>query len=136
MSPQPIRGGSTGNDRERSGGRFRRALRRFAPAQQNRVGGDVGADRGLGTAVPIADCADRERVELRGEIATVGVSPDPDKPALEVELVDDSGTVTLIWLGRRRIPGLESGRWIQVSGRISCRDDGRRVIFNPRYDLD
>lgn len=136
MSSQPMRGGSTGNGRERSGGRFRRALRRLSPAQQDRAGSDVRAGREDSITVPIADCADRERVELRGEIGTVGVSPDPDKPALEVELADGSGTVTLIWLGRRRIPGLEPGRRIRVSGRISCRDDGRRVIFNPRYDLD
>ena len=55
-------------------------------------------------------------------------------PALEVELRDGSGAVTLVWLGRRQIPGIDPGRSLKVSGRISCHE-GRRLIYNPRYEL-
>ena len=41
-----------------------------------------------------------------------------------------SGTdgVTLVWLGRRRIPGIEPGRTVRASGRVAVRD-GRKVIY-------
>lgn len=85
--------------------------------------------------MPIGSCSDRQLVDLCGEVTSVTISPHAGKPALEVELRDGSGTATLVWLGRRRIPGIEAGREIKVSGRISCRDDDRRVIFNPKYEL-
>ena len=50
------------------------------------------------------------------------------------ELYDGTGAVTLIWLGRRRIAGIEPGRAMRVEGRIGVHDDVR-VMFNPRYDL-
>jgi hypothetical protein len=42
--------------------------------------------------------------------------------------------VTLVWLGRRRIPGIEPGRTIMAQGRIAMRD-GRKVLYNPYYEL-
>jgi len=40
----------------------------------------------------------------------------------------------LVWLGRRRIPGIEPGRTIQARGRLAVRD-GRKVLHNPYYEL-
>ena len=42
--------------------------------------------------------------------------------------------MTLVWLGRRQIPGIDPGRTIKVCGRISCQE-GRRLLYNPRYEL-
>jgi hypothetical protein len=42
--------------------------------------------------------------------------------------------VTLIWLGRRRIPGIEPGRTMRVRGRIALRE-GRKVLYNPYYEI-
>lgn len=83
---------------------------------------------------PIADAVDRERVELRGSLRTVTLRPRGGVPALEAELYDGSGVITLIWLGRRRIAGIEPGRAIKVEGRIGVQDK-MRVMFNPRYEL-
>jgi hypothetical protein len=55
-------------------------------------------------------------------------------PALEAELYDGSGIVTLIWLGRRRIAGIEPGRQIKVSGLVGSQH-AERVMFNPGYEL-
>src|SRR5215216_6487184 len=85
-------------------------------------------------SVPIQNCQDRERVQLTGTVSTVTISPRAGHPALEVELRDGSGAVTLVWLGRRQIPGIDPGRSLKVSGRISCHE-GRRLIYNPRYEL-
>jgi hypothetical protein len=42
--------------------------------------------------------------------------------------------VTLVWLGRRRIPGIEPGRTLTACGRFAD-VEGKRVIYNPRYEL-
>jgi hypothetical protein len=42
--------------------------------------------------------------------------------------------VTLIWLGRHRIAGIEPGRRLVVRGRVA-EHDARRVIFNPYYEI-
>ena len=55
-------------------------------------------------------------------------------PALEAELDDGTGVLTVIWLGRRRISGIAPGRSLQVEGRIG-RQEGEPVLFNPRYEL-
>ena len=84
--------------------------------------------------VSIADAPDRERVKLRGVLRTVTLRPRAGVPALEAELDDGSGVITVVWLGRRRIAGIEPGRAIEVEGRIGAHD-GVRVMYNPRYQL-
>jgi hypothetical protein len=83
---------------------------------------------------PIADAPDRERVTLRGALRTVTLRPRGGVPALEAELNDGSGVITIVWLGRRRIAGIEPGRAIEVQGRIGAHD-GVRIMYNPRYVL-
>lgn len=83
---------------------------------------------------PIGDARDRQRLEIQGSLRTVTLRPRGGVPALEAELYDGSGSVTIVWLGRRRIAGIEPGRQIKVIGRVGIQDS-RRVMFNPRYDL-
>ncbi len=82
----------------------------------------------------IADAPDREPVTLRGSLRTVTLRPRAGVPALEAELSDGSGVITVVWLGRRRIAGIEPGRAIEVKGRIGAYD-GARIMYNPRYQL-
>ncbi len=84
--------------------------------------------------VGIRDAPDREMVTLRGTLRSVTLRPRGGVPALEAELYDGSGVLTLVWLGRRRIAGIEPGRPIQVQGRIGLHD-GVRTLYNPRYEL-
>lgn len=92
------------------------------------------ARSGRSGATPIAEAPDRERVTLRGALRTVTLRPRGGVPALEAELNDGSGVITLVWLGRRRIAGIEPGRAIEVEGRIGAHE-GVRVMYNPRYQL-
>lgn len=82
----------------------------------------------------LANVGERQRARVRGIVHTVTLQPRAGTPALEVELFDGSDVVTLIWLGRRRISGIDVGRRIIVTGRVTTLD-GRRVMFNPRYEL-
>ena len=73
-------------------------------------------------------------MRLRGTLRAVTLRPRGGVPALEADLYDGSDSLTVVWLGRRRIAGIEPGRSIEVVGRIG-RYDGYRLIYNPRYEL-
>ena len=82
----------------------------------------------------IADVPVRGRVTVQGTLRTVTLRPRGGVPVLEAELYDGSATLTLLWLGRRRIAGIHPGRMLRVVGRVGEQDDGP-VMFNPRYEL-
>jgi hypothetical protein len=86
-------------------------------------------------ATPVQACARGGRVTVSGRLTSVVYTPRTNLPTLEAELFDGTGTVTLVWLGRRRIPGIEPGRSLSAEGRLAVRDD-RKVIYNPRYTLE
>jgi RecG-like helicase len=113
---------------------LQRALRRFASSNAELESEDLQRKVREEGAVPIQNCEDRQHVQLTGTVATVTITPRAGHPALEVELRDGSGAVTLVWLGRRQIPGIDPGRTLKVWGRISCHE-GKRLIYNPRYEL-
>ena len=85
-------------------------------------------------AVAIADAPEREQVVVNGVLRTVTLRPRGGVPALEAELDDGSGVITVVWLGRRRITGVDPGRSVTVAGCIG-RQGGVPLMFNPRYEL-
>lgn len=85
-------------------------------------------------ATPIVECRDREAVCILGTLRTVTFRPRAGVPALQAELWDGTGAVTVVWLGRRSIPGIDPGRAVKVRGRITALG-GQRVIYNPVYEL-
>ena len=113
---------------------LQRALRRLASSNAELESEELQRNVREEGATPILECEDRQRVQLTGTVSAVTINPRAGHPALEVELRDGSGAVTLVWLGRRQIPGIECGRTLKVWGRISCHD-GRRLVYNPRYEL-
>lgn len=114
-------------------GRLRRSLSRWASSDDIEAK-DLRDDSAKAGCCPILEAEDRTYVQLQGSLSTVTLRPRGGVPALEAELYDGSGAITLIWLGRRRITGIEPGRRIRVEGRIGLQDK-TRVMFNPRYEL-
>jgi hypothetical protein len=86
-------------------------------------------------SIPALDCRRGQLVSVTGRLRTVVYTPRTNLPTLEAELYDGSDLVTLVWLGRRHIAGIEPGRAITARGRIAVRDD-RKVIYNPYYELE
>lgn len=82
----------------------------------------------------IGEVKDRQFAKMRGSIAILSMKPRGGIPWLEAEFTDGSGTITLIWMGRRSIPGITAGRELIVSGRVSF-VDGERRVYNPLYEL-
>jgi hypothetical protein len=75
-----------------------------------------------------------EVVLTGGRLRAVVYTPSENVPTLEAELFDGSGSIVLVWLGRRRIAGLEPGRRIIARGRVG-EYQGRPAIYNPWYEL-
>jgi hypothetical protein len=84
---------------------------------------------------PIGEVRWRRSVRVRGAITTMRVRPWAEgTSSLECTLVDDTGGITLVFLGRRRIAGIELGRGLTAEGMVS-ENRGRLVILNPLYTL-
>jgi len=86
-------------------------------------------------AIPAEQCARGQVVSVSGRLRTVAYTPRTNLPTLEADLYDGSDVVTLVFLGRRSIAGIEPGRQLTARGRIAIRDD-RKVIYNPYYELE
>jgi hypothetical protein len=114
-------------------GRLRGSLSRWASSDDLEAK-ELRSDTARAGCGMVADVDDRQHVDLHGSLRTVTLRPRGGVPALEAELYDGSGVLTLIWLGRRRIAGIEPGRALKVSGRTGVQD-GARVMYNPRYEL-
>lgn len=114
-------------------GRLRQALARWADSEDQHTRDLREASRSEG-AVSIGEAPDRERVHVQGVLRTVTLRPRGGVPALEADLDDGTGTLTLVWLGRRRIAGVQPGRSLSAVGLIG-EQDGTRIMFNPRYEL-
>jgi hypothetical protein len=76
----------------------------------------------------------RPRVRMTGSLSRVRAGAPGAPPVLRAELGGGQGAVTVIWLGRTRITGIEPGRAVTVEGTLG-RHRGRPVIYNPRYEL-
>lgn len=124
--------GATRSDRPAS--RFRRMLDRLSSTQEELHSEELQEDTLAAGCTRICDCHDRQIVSVTGTLRAVTLRPRAGVPALEAELFDGSAALDVVWLGRRSIVGIEPGRRIIASGRISM-NRGRPVLFNPKYEL-
>ena len=111
-----------------------RTLQRLTADDQAIDAEELRADAVSAGCEPLSDCRKGKLVTVTGRLKSVVYTPRETLPTLEAELFDGSGSVTLVWLGRRRIPGIEPGRTLTARGRFSAAE-GRRVIYNPWYEL-
>ncbi|MGN9841817.1 OB-fold nucleic acid binding domain-containing protein [Nonomuraea sp. H19] len=115
-------------------GGLRGFLSRLASPQSEIEAQELREDADEVGATPIASCGGRRRFCVAGTLRTVTLRPRGGAPALEAELYDGSDVIDLVWLGRRKIVGIEPGRTVKAEGLVSMQD-GRKVMFNPRYEL-
>ena len=115
-------------------GRLRRAIHRLTADEHEMHGADLRSETAAVGASPVSACQVGEPVVVAGTLRHVVLRPLAGVPTLEAELYDGTGTVTLVWLGRRRIRGLDPGRSLVARGRLTQRD-GKPTVFNPSYEL-
>ena len=76
----------------------------------------------------------RKRAQVQGRVTSIKTAPRGAAPTLQVEIWDETGGVSLQFLGRRNIAGLEVGSQMRAEGMVG-EEDGSLVILNPSYEL-
>ncbi len=115
-------------------GYWRRVVRRLTTEVEELDADDLSRTASEAGAQRTCDCTSGEEVTVLGRLRSVELCPREAVATLEAELFDGTEGITLVWLGRRRIPGIEPGRTVRASGRVAVRD-GRKVLYNPYYEL-
>lgn len=88
-----------------------------------------------GAAVACAGkLVDREPATVAGCVRCITMPPRQGMPVLVAELFDGERSVNLVWIGRRRIAGIEPGVFLVAEGRVAM-VKGQQAIFNPTYQI-
>ena len=83
---------------------------------------------------PIGEIQWRKRAHVQGRVTAIKSAPRGSAPILQVEVWDQTGGVTLQFLGRREIAGLEVGSQLRAEGMVG-EEEGALTILNPSYEL-
>ncbi|GAA1820272.1 OB-fold nucleic acid binding domain-containing protein [Luedemannella flava] len=132
--PDDTRAAAKGAAESRPNG-LRRMLRRFTASEAEIEAEELQRDVARHGCQPAREAERGQLVSVTGRLRTVVYTPRTTVPTLEADLYDGSDVVTLVWLGRRQIAGIEPGRALTARGRVALRDD-RKVIYNPYYELE
>ena len=84
--------------------------------------------------VPIGDVRWRTRARIKGRIRSLRVQPWAEVPTLECVVIDATGGLTLVFLGRRSVAGIELGRTLIAEGMVG-EARGYLSILNPEIEL-
>jgi hypothetical protein len=84
--------------------------------------------------MPIGKISWRKRAHVTGRVTAVRPAAMDSAPTLEVEIWDETGGVTLQFLGRREIAGLEVGSMMIAEGMVG-EQNGTLTILNPSYEI-
>lgn len=84
---------------------------------------------------PIGELRWRARARIQGRVRSARLHPMGEGVvALECTVVDESGGVTLTFLGRRRVGGIGLGTHLEAEGMVGEVRE-RLTILNPTYRL-
>ncbi len=112
----------------------RNVMRRLVATESDLEAADLQEQTRKEGATAVRSCQRGNEVCVAGTVRAVRLAPLAGTPTFEVDLYDGSGTVRLVFLGRRTVHGLQTGRDLVAHGRLTRRD-GKPTIFNPRYEL-
>lgn len=138
MGTGEVSQGTADGPRRESNGlrdRLRRSLRRWTAAEHELDASSLESATVHAGRDRVTACRLGARVAVTGRLSSVTSSSRGAAPVLSAELFDGTGTIDLVWLGRRRVSGIEPGRTMTVEGRVN-QHDGRKVIYNPYYTLE
>ncbi|MEY2553820.1 MAG: hypothetical protein QOC57_1680, partial [Ilumatobacteraceae bacterium] len=84
--------------------------------------------------IRIAELPDRQPTSFAGRVRAMRIQPWGGNPALECVVADETGSIVVVFFGRREIGGVRLGTLIRVEGVVG-ENRGRRTILNPMYTL-
>ena len=83
---------------------------------------------------PIAQLGERTRATIAGRVRSVRVQPWSGTPSLECTLADETGSITIVFFGRRTVGGIRTGTVMSVTG-AAGRHHGMMAVLNPAYTI-
>ncbi|MDO5671821.1 MAG: nucleotide-binding protein [Actinomycetaceae bacterium] len=92
------------------------------------------ASQTLGTT-PICEIEERQRVRVSGILQALTFVPMAQSPSLRGQLYDGTGFISLIWTGRRDIPGINVGVHLVANGVVVADRIHGLTIMNPDYSI-
>jgi len=84
--------------------------------------------------IPISDVAYRQRARVAGRIRSQRVQPWAGVATLECVIVDGTGGLNLVFLGRKHVAGLAPGVRLVAEGMVG-EQGGKLAILNPLYRI-
>ncbi|WP_291456186.1 OB-fold nucleic acid binding domain-containing protein [Actinomyces sp. oral taxon 448] len=84
--------------------------------------------------LPVGELRARHRSEVSGVLRAITFRPSTDKPVLVGQLFDGTGSVDLVWIGRRSIAGIHPGAHLRAEGMVVA-GRTRPTIYNPSYEI-
>ena len=116
-------------------GFVRRLTRLLTESPEERDAGELSGEAASTGAHRAIDCQRGQEVTMIGTLRSVQTNAKGCAGGVRAELFDGTDTVLLVWLGQRRIPGIDSGRMLRVHGRVGMLEDGSKAIYNPHYEI-
>lgn len=116
-------------------GFVRRLTRRLTEDPERRDVEELTDEAALTGAQRAIDCQRGQEVTMVGTLRSVEMNAKGCAGGVRAELFDGTDTVMLVWLGQRRIPGIESGRTLRVRGRLGTLENGAKAVYNPHYEI-
>jgi len=95
---------------------------------------DVAAFTPRAGCLPIGSVNFRDRVRVSGVVRTTRIQPEGGVPSVECVIADESGSMSIVFLGRRQVAGIQPGTCVVATG-TAGNHFGRLAILNPEYEL-
>jgi len=114
--------------------KFRSWLRSFYASDEELAAYELSEQAEIRGSTLIEEIDRGKPIQVTGVVKSATVRPNTQVPTYEVEVFDGSGSLTVIWQGRKHVTGVEPGARIEVEGRITFLS-GKPCLHNPVYKI-
>jgi RecG-like helicase len=114
--------------------KFRSWLRSFYASDEQLAAYELTEQAEIRGSTLIEEIDRGKPIQVTGVVKSATVRPNTQVPTYEVEVFDGSGSLTVIWQGRKHVTGVEPGTRIEVEGRITF-ISGKPCLHNPVYKI-
>ena len=114
--------------------KFRAWLRSFYASDEDLAAYELSEQAEIRGSTLIEEIDRGKPIQVTGVVKSATVRPNTQVPTYEVEVFDGSGSLTVVWQGRKHVTGVEPGTRIEVEGRITF-ISGKPCLHNPVYKI-
>ena len=114
--------------------KFRSWLRSFYASDEELAAYELTEQAEIRGSTLIEEIDRGKPIQVTGVVKSATVRPNTQVPTYEVEVFDGSGSLTVVWQGRKHVTGVEPGTRIEVEGRITF-ISGKPCLHNPVYKI-